>query len=481
MSLRSGRLIVLALALCACAPVGPDYVRPTLSVPSEYQGVAGTWKPAQPADTLPRGRWWEIFGDPQLNALAERIDGANQTIRQAEARYAQAQAVLRQTRAERYPFVTGAASARRSWTDRGSVGATGDFELGVDAGWEVDVWGRVRRAVEAGRAQAQASAADVESVRLSVTAALLQNYLALRITDAQARLLEDTVAAYSRLLTLTRNRYNAGVVGKSDVVQAEAQFKSAQAQRVDLGVQRAQFAHAIAALIGETPATLSVAPAPLVARLPAIPPGLPSELLERRPDIANAERRVAAANARIGVAQAALFPAVNLSAGAGINGTTLPELLRAPTLFWALGSAAVQVLFDGGERQAVTDQARALLDAEAAVFRQTVLTSFQEVEDSLAALRILEEEATLQADAVAAARESVKLTENRYRAGTASILEVIVVQTIALSNERTALGILGRRLAAGVQLVKALGGGWDARSLEQVLATPGEVPGQSAR
>jgi NodT family efflux transporter outer membrane factor (OMF) lipoprotein len=443
--------------------------------------VTGTWKPAQPADTLPRGKWWEIFGDPQLNALAERIDGANQTIRQAAARYAQAQAVLRQTRAERYPFVTGAASTRRSWTDRGSVGATGDFELGVDAGWEVDVWGRVRRAVEAGRAQAQASAADVESVRLSVTAALLQNYLALRITDAQARLLEDTVAAYSRLLTLTRNRYNAGVVGKSDVVQAEAQFKSAQAQRVDLGVQRAQFAHAIAALIGETPATLSVAPAPLVARLPAIPPGLPAELLERRPDIANAERRVAAANARIGVAQAALFPAVNLSAGAGINSTTLPELLRAPTLFWALGSAAAQVLFDGGERQAVTDQARALLDAEAAVFRQTVLTSFQEVEDSLAALRILEEEAQLQADAVAAARESVKLTENRYRAGTASILEVIVVQTIALSNERTALGILGRRLAAAVQLVKALGGGWDARSLERVLATQGEVSKHSAR
>jgi NodT family efflux transporter outer membrane factor (OMF) lipoprotein len=314
-----------------------------------------------------------------------------------------------------------------------------------------------------------------------VTAALLQNYLALRITDAQARLLEDTVAAYSRLLTLTRNRYNAGVVGKSDVVQAEAQFKSAQAQRVDLGVQRAQFAHAIAALIGETPATLSVAPAPLVARLPAIPPGLPAELLERRPDIANAERRVAAANARIGVAQAALFPAVNLSAGAGFNSTTLPELLRAPTLFWALGSAAAQVLFDGGERQAVTDQARALLDAEAAVFRQTVLTSFQEVEDSLAAMRILEEEAQLQADAVAAARESVKLTENRYRAGTASILEVIVVQTIALSNERTALGILGRRLAAAVQLVKALGGGWDARSLERVLATQGEVPKHSAR
>jgi NodT family efflux transporter outer membrane factor (OMF) lipoprotein len=451
--------------------VGPDYVRPAVQAPAEYKGVRGAWKPAQPADTLPRGQWWEIYDDPQLNALAARVELGNQSIRQAEARYLQAQAALRQAQAERYPVISGNASARRSRIYSGSAGAVSDFEVGVDASWEADLWGRVRRSIEAGSAQVQAAAADIESVRLAVTAALVQSYLTLRIIDLQARLLEDSVAAFDRSLTLTRNRYNAGVVGKTDVVQAEAQVRSTQAQLVDLGVQRAQLEHAIAVLIGETPDAISFAQELLFAKLPGIPAGLPSELLERRPDIANAERRVAAANARIGVAQAAQYPSLTLSGSAGLVSTTLPELLRAPTLFWSLGAAAAQILFDAGQRKAITDQARAVLDQETAAYRLAVLTGFQEVEDNLAALRILEEEAKLQADAVAAARESLKLTENRYKAGTASFLEVIVAQTIALNNDRAAVVILGRRFLASVQLVRALGGGWDARVLNDAVSS----------
>jgi NodT family efflux transporter outer membrane factor (OMF) lipoprotein len=460
----------LALALAACKPVGPDYVRPTLPAPAEYKGLAGAWKPAQPGDSLPRGKWWEIFGDSTLNALADRVDPANWSIREAEARYAQAQAALRQARAGLYPTITASGSARRSRLYSDSRGAGSDYELGVDAAWEPDFWGRVRRGVEAGEAQAQAAAADLESVRLAAIASLVQNYLLLRTVDEQARLLAETVATFERSLKLTMNRYKVGVAGKSDVVQAETQLRSAQAQLLDVGVQRAQLENAIAVLVGVSPAELSIAAVDATPKLPPIPTGLPSELLQRRPDVAAAERRVAAASARIGVAESAMFPSVNLTASGAISSTTFPELLRAPTLFWALGAAAVQILFDAGERRAVTDQARAALDAEAAFYRQTVLTGFQEVEDNLAILRILEEEAKLQADAVASARESVKLTENRYKAGTAGILEVIVVQQIQLNNERTEVGILGRRLVAAVQLVKALGGGWDARALDGVLS-----------
>jgi NodT family efflux transporter outer membrane factor (OMF) lipoprotein len=461
---KSGLALAIAacLGLGACSTVGPTHERPSVAVPDAYKNVSGVWKPAQPGDRLPRGKWWHIYQDPQLDALAERVASGNQSIRQAEARYRQAQALMRQAQADRSPFLTGGATAARTRSGDGPGGARGSYELDVAASWEPDLWGRVRRAVEAGEAQAQAAAADLESVRLAVTAALVQNYLAVRVLDTQARLLDETVSSYERFLKLTQNRYNAGVVGKSDVVQAEAQLKSTQAQRVELGVQRAQLEHAIAVLVGETPAAVAIAPAPLVASLPQIPVGLPSELLQRRPDIASAERNVAAANARIGVAQSALYPSVTLSAGAGLRSATLPDLLRAPNLFWALGAAAAQVLFDGGTRQAVIDQARAAHDAEVALYRQTVLTSFQEVEDNLAALRILEEEAALLAAAVAASRQSVQLSENRYKAGTANFLEVITVRAIALSNERTAVALLGRRFAATVQVVRALGGGWEA-------------------
>lgn len=452
--------LAATLLLGGCAAVGPGHERPSLAVPAAYRGVEGTWTPAQPADRLPRGRWWTVFEDPQLDALADRVSQGNQSVRVAEARYRQAQALVRSARADRLPFVAGGATAVRNRVEDAAGGARGAYELGIDASWEPDFWGRVRRSIEAGEAQAQAASADLESTRLAATAALVQNYLTLRVVDAQASLLEETAAAYARFLKLTQNRYAAGVAGKSDVVQAEAQLRSTQAQRVDLGVQRAQLEHAIAVLAGETPATLSIAPGPVVAALPRIPVGLPSELLQRRPDIAAAERSVAAASARIGVAQSALYPSLTLSAGAGLRSSTLPQLLSAPTWFWALGSAAAQVLFDGGARGAALDQARALLEAQVALYRQSVLIGFQEVEDNLAALRILEEESQLQAEAVAAARLSVRLAENRYKAGTTSFLEVITLQAIALSNERTALAIQGRRFAASVQLVRALGGGW---------------------
>ncbi len=481
-SLVQGREFLLRSAACvlavgvlmglgACSTVGPAYERPAMSLPAGYSNVDGNWKPAQPGDGLPRGSWWTIYGDPQLDALAARLERGNQNLRQAEARFRQASAIANAARADRYPLVTGGASGSRSRTDGAAGGPRSSYEFDLRASWEPDFWGRIRRSVEAGAAQAQAAAADIESVRLSATAALVQNYFALRVIDAQARLLDESVAAYGRFLKLTQNRYNAGVVGKSDIVQAEAQLRSTQAQRVDLGVQRAQLEHAIAVLLGETPATLSIPPGPMITSLPPIPMGLPSELLQRRPDIAGAERSVAAANARIGVARAAMYPSVTLTGNAGLTAATLPTLLQAPTYFWALGAAAAQTLFDGGTRQANVDQARAAFDAEVALYRQTVLTSFQEVEDNLAALRILAEEAQLQAAAVAAARQSVQLMENRYKAGTANFLEVITVQTIALSNERTAMALLGRRLAASVQLVRALGGGWEAGTGTQLGVT----------
>lgn len=472
-------LLALACAsalLGACSSAGPDYVRPSASAPAQFRHAGLLWKAARPGDVVRRGSWWALYQDPQLNALAERVEQANQNLRAAEARVRAAQAIVRRTQAQAYPLAGGSATADRSRSRSGGSGTSSNFDLALDASWEPDLWGRVRRSVEASRADSQAAAADAESVRLAAIAALVQNYLALRVIDVQGRLLDDTVAAYQRFVQLTRNRYNAGVVSKADVVQAQAQLLSTQAQRVDLGVQRAQLEHAIAMLAGEAPSALTIPPATMVAVLPAIPPGIPSELLERRPDIAAAERSVAAANAGIGVAESAFYPVLNLSAAAGLRSGTLANLLGAPTFFWALGASAAQTLFDAGERRASADEARATYDAQVAAYRQTVLTAFQEVEDQLAALAILEQEAKIQQGAVAAARESVELAHNRYKAGTANFLEVITLQAIALNNERNAVGILGRRLAASVQLVRALGGGWDAGALEHVGAVQKATP-----
>ena len=458
--------VVVASALAGCT-AGPDYRRPEVASPQSYRWAGSDWKRAQPGDTLPRGNWWEIFGDPQLNALAQRVEISNQNLRAAEARFRQAQALVRQARAEFFPTIAGSAGADRSRSP-GTPARTGSsYELALDASWEPDLWGRVRRSVEAGEAAAQASAADLESARLSALTALAQSYIALRTVDAQTQLLKDTVAAFQRSLDLTRNRYAVGVAAKADVVLAEVQVTGAQADLVELGVQRAQLEHAIALLVGEPASTFSVPPASFKVAMPAIPAGVPSELLERRPDIAAAERRVAAANARIGVAESAFYPSLVLSATGGLRNARFADLLSAPSRFWALGATLAQLLFDGGERQAVTDQARAAYDEEVALYRQTVLTGFQEVEDSFATLKILEEEAALQDAVVRGARQSVEFALNQYKAGTVNFLSVIVLQAAALNHERTAVNLAGRRFAASVALVKALGGGWNAAALHR--------------
>ena len=428
---------------------------------------ADGWRLAQPKDNVLRGNWWEIYAIPELNALEEQVAAANQNVAQAEANYRQAQALVRASRSGFYPAVTGGASATRSRrsSEVSGLGTYNDFLLPIDFSWEVDLWGRVRRTVEASQAGAQASQADLASALLSAQSLLAQDYFQLRTVDAQKKVLEDTIVGYRKTLDLTKNRYTAGVASRADVLQAETQLKSAQAQAIDLGVQRAQLSHAMALLVGKPPSAFSIPVAPLDATPPAVPIGVPSDLLERRPDIASAERNVAAANARIGVAEAAFYPNVTLSASAGLEAATLAKWLTWPARFWSVGPAVSEVLFDGGLRRAQTEQARAAYDAEVAAYRQTVLTGFQEVEDSLAALRVLEEEARVQQEALAAARQTVDVVTNQYKAGTVSYLDVIVAQTTALSNEQAALNILGRRMAASVSLVKALGGGWDASAL----------------
>lgn len=467
MKLNPNRLKPLALAvmltmLASCA-VGPDYVRPTVETPLAFKEAQG-WKVAQPQDSEPRGKWWEVFNDPVLNALEEQVDISNQNLAQSEARFRQARALVQSARAGYFPTLSGSLSTSRAnragQSGTSASGPNDSHSLGLDASWEADVWGRVQRSVEANQASAAASAGDLEAARLSAHAQLAQSYFQLRTADARQQLLERTVADYQRSLQLTQNQYEAGVAARGNVVLAQTQLKSTQAQLIDTGIERAQSEHAIAALIGKAASDFSLPPSPLVATVPAIPPGLPSALLERRPDIAAAERRVAAANAQIGVAKAAFFPALTLSAAAGFQGSSWGEWLSLPNRFWSLGSALAMNLFDAGARKAQTEQAIAGYDLNVASYRQTVLTGFQEVEDNLAALRILEQEAQVQNEAVQSSRLSVELTNNQYKAGIVNYLSVITVQATALGNERTAVELLNRRLVASVSLIKALGGGW---------------------
>ena len=460
---------VLALALVGCA-IGPDYLRPDAAVSDAYKEATG-WKVAEPQDESNRGNWWEIFGDPQLSALIESIDISNQNVRLAEAQFRQAQALAAQSRAALFPTLDANASITRSRSPTGLVGGTtagriiNSRSVGLSSSWELDLWGGLRRALESSTAGAQASAADLAAARLSAQAELASDYFQLRVLDAQKQLLDDTATAFDKSLELTRNRYTAGVAAKVDVVQAETQLKSTQAQAIDTGVQRAQFEHAIAILIGKPPSEFSLASVPLAVTMPRVPLGLPSELLERRPDVAAAERRAAAANARIGVARAAYFPSLTLSGNTGFRSAAATDLFAASSRFWSIGPALAQSIFDAGLRRAQTEQAIAAYDATVAEYRQAVLAGFQEVEDNLAALRILGEEAEVQEGAVRAARESVLLTTNQYKAGIVSYINVVTVQTTQLSNERAAMGILGRRLVAAVTLVKALGGGWSAAEI----------------
>jgi NodT family efflux transporter outer membrane factor (OMF) lipoprotein len=454
--------VSLGLLLAGCA-VGPDYVRPDVPTPAAYKELEG-WKTAQPRDEVARGEWWRLYGDPVLDDLEAQVASANQNLAQAQAQYRAARALVESARASYFPTLDANASSVRS-NRSGPVRNT--HTLTLDAAWEADLWGKLRRTVESSRASADASAADAEAAKLSAQAELAVNYFQLRALDAQRQLLDDTVAAYEKSLQLTRNRYASGVVAKVDVVQAEAQLRTTQAQAVDTEEQRAQLEHAIALLVGKSPAQLSLPRVPLKAEAPFVPVGLPSQLLERRPDVAAAERRVAAANAQIGVAKAAYFPDLTLSASGGYVSSSFAQWLTVPNRVWSIGPALAATLFDAGRRRALTDQAVANYDAEAAAYRQTVLNAFREVEDYLAALRVLEREAAVQAQALQAARQSVQLTTNQYQAGIVNYLSVVTVQASALASERTAVDLLSRRLVASVLLVKALGGGWSQESAAQ--------------
>lgn len=464
------RMLVIAgmMAFVTACTVGPDYVRPTATVPPVFKEMSG-WKVAQPKDDAIRGAWWEMYRDPQLNALEEQVAISNQNVAAAEAQFRQARALVQAARAGYFPTAAIGASVTRTRkpiiSGANTSSTTSDYLASGDLSWELDLWGRVRRSVEASRANAQASTADLETLRLSTQAALAQAYFQLRTLDAEKQLLVTTVSAYRKFLDLTKNRYASGVASRADMLQAETQLKTTEAQAIDVGVQRAQLEHAIALLTGKPASGFSLPPAPLAAVPPIIPVCLPSELLERRPDIAAAERRVAAANAQIGVAEAAYYPTISLSAAGGFESSDFSKWLTWPRRFWSLGGAVSETVFDGGLRGALTDQARAGYDATVASYRQTVLTGFQEVEDNLAALRILEEEARVQGEAVAAAQQSVAVTTNQYRAGTASSLDVIITQTAALASERSGISILGSRMTSSVLLVKALGGGWHATAL----------------
>lgn len=459
-------LLLCAMLLTACT-VGPDYVKPTAvaTMPTAYKQLEG-WKVAQPRDGMLTERWWEIYRDPILDSLAEQVAISNLNVASAAARFRQARALVQAARAGYFPTLSAGISATRFrqsgnlGTETGAGSPVSDFLLPLDLTWELDLWGRVRRSVESSQAAAQASAADLAAVTLSIQAELAVNYFQLRVLDAQQQLLDTTTEVYRKSLELTNYRYNAGVVAKTDALQAETQLRSTEAQALDLGVQRAQLEHAIALLIGKPPEAFSLPATALEAAIPSIPAGLPSELLERRPDIASAERQVAAANARIGIARAAYFPTIQLSAAAGYESSRLSTWLDWPSRFWSVGPAMSATLFDGGLRKAQSEQARAAYDETVAAYQGVVLTGFQEVEDNLAALRILEEVSKIQDQAVHAAQQVVTITNTQYQAGAITYLNVLVAQAIALTNERVSLGLIGRRLTASVLLVKALGGGW---------------------
>jgi NodT family efflux transporter outer membrane factor (OMF) lipoprotein len=459
-----------ALILLSGCTAGPDYVRPPTVAPEAYKEMSG-WKVAEPKAEISRGAWWEIYHDPQLNSLEEQVNISNQDIAVAEAQFRQARALVQAARAGYFPTAAAGAAYTRSRGSENvgparSPGITiSDYLLSGNVSWELDLWGRIRRLVESSQANAQTSAADLEGIRLSAQAELAQDYFQLCALDAQKELLEQTVAAYERILTFTKNRYARGVASRGDVLQAETQLKSTQAQALDLGVQRAQLEHAVAVLIGKAPSVFAIAATPLTLTPPPVPVAVPSELLERRPDIAAAERRVAAANAQIGVAMAAFYPTVNLSGLGGFQASRRADWLTWPSHLWALGAAISETVFDGGLRRAQTEEARAVYEGTVASYRGTVLTGFEEVEDNLAALRILEDEAKAQDEAVQAAQQSLKVSTNQYKAGIIDHLALLVVETIALNNERTAIDIRGRRMTACVLLIKALGGGWKSSDL----------------
>jgi NodT family efflux transporter outer membrane factor (OMF) lipoprotein len=470
----------LCVTILTGCVVGPNYHQPSPPAPPPaYKELPppnppnGSWKPAQPSDAQLKGKWWELYGDPQLNALEEKIAVSNQTLKAAMEEYFQAREQVRVARANYYPTLNAGPSISRTRESYNQPNTTrsitnyqyNTFTLEGQALWEPDLWGAVRRSVEAAHANAQASAADLANVALSLQAELATDYFEMRGLDSQQELLNSTVKADADYLQLTQIRFKGGVATDVDVAEAETQLETVKAQAIDVGVARAQYEHAIATLTGQPASTFSLAPAPLTLTLPGIPTGVPSELLERRPDIAAAERRAAAANAQIGIAIAAYYPNIQLVGTGGFESANPGTWIQGPSAMWSLGGSAIETLFDAGRRHAITDQARDAYEMQTANYRQSVLNAFQEVEDNLAALRILNDEAQTQAAAVDAARRSLRISTDRYKGGVTTYLEVLTAQTTQLSDERTQDDINTRQFAASVQLIMALGGGWDRTQL----------------
>lgn len=481
---RAGLPAILGSMLFTTAcMVGPNYVKPPVPAPPAFREQppadfkeAPGWKQSAPNDQTAKGKWWEIFNDPQLNALEEQVNVSNLTIAQDEAVYREARALVQVARAGLYPTVSGSVGVSGVQTSAALAGARGssaiaEIPLGASASWVPDLWGNIHRTITQSVNNAQVSAAQLENARLSLQAELASDYMSLRGLDKEERLLEQTVGAYQKALELTQNRFNQGVAARSDITLALTQLYTTQAQATDTQVQRTQYEHAIAVLIGKPPEEFTIPVSPLEGPPPAIPGLVPSQLLERRPDIAAAERQVAAANEQIGIDIAAFYPTVSLSASGGLEGTSLLNWFTWPARFFAIGPTLTQLFYDAGRRRAVTAEAEAAYDATVDNYRQSVLTAFQQVEDNLAALRILETESGQEDSAVKAAEESLSLSLIQYQGGVNSYLQVITSQEAALQNESTAVSLLTRRMVASVNLVQALGGGWNVSE----LPTPSDV------
>jgi NodT family efflux transporter outer membrane factor (OMF) lipoprotein len=472
-------LVLIALLLSGCT-VGPKYQTPSVQPPAAYKELTPAdfqntdgWKVAQPSDSAVRSSWWEIFNDPELDRLEAQVDVSNQTIAAATANFFAARAIVGETRSQYFPTVTGGLSAtgtRELSTGSGGAAQNGIYSLPFDATYVLDLWGRVRNAVRANIAAAQVSAADLANTRLTAQADLAVDYYELRTQDALKQLLDSTVVAFRESLRLENVLFDTGIANDEAVAQAETQLETAEAQDTATGIARSQFEHAIAVLVGQPASTFSIPPEPLRPTPIAIPFGVPSQLLERRPDIAAAERGVAEANAQIGVAKAAYYPTLTLAASGGFESTSLADWFTWPSRVWSVGPSLAETLFDGGLRRATVRQFRAQYDSTVATYRQTVLTAFQQVEDNLAALRILSLEIQQQAAAVTSAERDLSLATDRYRLGIDPYLNVITAQTTLLTNQQTAVSLQLQQMSATVQLIEALGGGWDGSQLPSPAA-----------
>ena len=455
--------IPLLLLLTACS-VGPDYEQPPVTTPATFK-ESGEWKQSVPQDATDRGAWWEIYNDPFLNGLEQQVAISNQTLKESEAAYRAAVALTDQARASFFPTVSAAKSATRS--GKGSHTATNSFDLSAGASWSLDVWGKIRRTVEGDEASTEASAADLASARLSAQATLTTDYFALRTQDELQRLLDKTVEDDDKILTIVQNQDKAGVAAQSDVLAARTQAENAHAAAIGTGIQRAQLEHAIAVLTGQAPSNFTLEATTEVGKVPLIPADVPSTLLERRPDIASAERQMAAANAQIGVAEAAYYPDLTLSASYGFSANVLDNLFKSASSLWSVGAAASDTLLDFGARDAATDEAKANYDKSIATYRQTVLTAFQNVEDNLAAQRILIDQEKAQTAATTDARKSEQVSLNQYKAGIIPYNTVLSAQVTRLSSEQASLTVRNSRLAASVALIEALGGGWNKTQVSE--------------